>query len=285
MFSIRDKIALVTGAGSGIGLFYVKEMFRNGLRGATIADIDPTKGDQALKEITEEFGPNKAIFIKTDVTLQKEVEEITEEFGPNKAIFIKTDVTLQKEVEAAFKKTIEVFKNLDIVINNAGILNDSIFERQIAVNINGTVYGCLFAWDYLQKYRSGTEGVIVNISSVAGLTGFMSIPIYAATKHAIAGLSKSMGVQQHYDRTKIRVVTICPGVTETPLITDFLPNYCLPQWEATLNDDFPKWPVQKPDIVAKSLIQALTTGTNGSFWIVNDRNTLYFGIVVNCGTR
>ncbi|GJQ77751.1 hypothetical protein Trydic_g16017 [Trypoxylus dichotomus] len=245
MFSIKDKVALVTGAGSGIGLFSVKEMLRNGLRGATIADIDPAKGDQALKEITEEFGPNKAIFIKTDVTLQK-------------------------EVEAAFKKSIEVFKNLDIVINSAGLFNDSTFDRQIAININGTLYGCLLAWDYLQKYRSGTEGVIVNISSLAGLRGFTSIPVYTATKHAVVGLSKSIGVQQHYDRTKIRVITLCPGVTETPMATDFLPIYCLPQWEATMNDDFPKWPKQKPDIVAKGLIQAITTGTNGSFWIVNN---------------
>ncbi|KAI4471363.1 15-hydroxyprostaglandin dehydrogenase [nad(+)] [Holotrichia oblita] len=187
---------------------------------ATIADVDPSKGDQALKEIAQEFGPNKAIFVKTDVTVQK-------------------------EVEAAFKKTIEVFKNLDIVINNAGILNDAIWEKQIAINVNGTVYGCLLAWDYLQKYRSGNEGVIVNIASITGLTSFMSIPVYAATKHAVVGLSKSMGVKEHYDRTKIRVLTICPGVTDTPLISDFVTSYCLPAFEATYKVDLPKWPKQK----------------------------------------
>lgn len=110
---------------------------------------------------------------------------------------------------------------------------------------NGTVYGCILAWDYLPKYRSGNEGVVVNIASITGLTGFMSIPVYAATKHAIVGLSKSMGVQQHYDRSKIRVVTICPGVTDTPLISDFLQNYCLPAWEAVYKEDLPRWPKQK----------------------------------------
>ncbi|GJQ77750.1 hypothetical protein Trydic_g16016 [Trypoxylus dichotomus] len=77
MFAIKDKVALVTGAASGIGLYYVKELFRNGLRAATIADIDSVRGDQAIKEISQEFGSNKAIFVKTDVTVQKDVEDQT----------------------------------------------------------------------------------------------------------------------------------------------------------------------------------------------------------------
>lgn len=72
--------------------------------------------------------------------------------------------------------------------------------------------------EYLPKYKSGDEGVIVNISSVLGLSGVSFLPVYIATKHAIIGLAKGLGTQQQYESTKVRVLTICPGATATPLL-------------------------------------------------------------------
>lgn len=72
--------------------------------------------------------------------------------------------------------------------------------------------------EYLPKYKSSDEGVIINISSVLGLGPIEFLPVYAATKHAIIGLSKSLGMPEQYNATKVRVLTICPGTTATPLL-------------------------------------------------------------------
>lgn len=71
--------------------------------------------------------------------------------------------------------------------------------------------------DYLCKHQQGPEAVIINIASVAGLIGLYQFPIYTATKHAIVGLTKSWGDDNFYQKTKIRVIAVCPGATLTPI--------------------------------------------------------------------
>lgn len=73
---------------------------------------------------------------------------------------------------------------------------------------------------YLPKYQQGPEGLIINISSIAGVLGSGHMPIYAATKHAVLGLTKSWGNSTFYKNKKVRVVAVCPGVTITPLIAE-----------------------------------------------------------------
>lgn len=72
---------------------------------------------------------------------------------------------------------------------------------------------------YLPKYKQGPEAVIVNTSSVAGLNGSGAIPIYSAVKSAVSSTVKSWGNPEFYDETKVRVVGICPGITNTPILT------------------------------------------------------------------
>lgn len=99
--------------------------------------------------------------------------------------------------------------------------------------------------DYIRKYKQSEEGVLVNISSIAGLVGFSSIPIYTSTKHAVIGLSRSYGTKVHYERCKIRVVTLCPGVTETPLITESSGKNLGPEYENILESELRALPIQK----------------------------------------
>ncbi|CAG2064363.1 unnamed protein product, partial [Timema podura] len=107
---LEGKVALVTGASTGIGLEYVKALLANGVKHVSILDIDETNG-------------------------VKNVNELNEKYGAETAIFIQTDVTKKEDFEANFKKAVDTFKSLDIVINNAGILDDRRWELEIALNL------------------------------------------------------------------------------------------------------------------------------------------------------
>ncbi|KAJ8959633.1 hypothetical protein NQ318_021820 [Aromia moschata] len=86
---------------------------------------------------------------------------------------------------------------------------------------NGVINGMLLGMEnYLQKHRQGSEAVIVNISSIAGISPFSVFPIYCGTKAAVLAMTRSWGTPQHYERTHIRIIGICPGVTDTPLISE-----------------------------------------------------------------
>lgn len=70
---------------------------------------------------------------------------------------------------------------------------------------------------FLSKYKQGPEAVIVNLSSLAGLISVRTYPIYSATKSAVIGMTRSWGHEEIYEKTKVRVLAVCPGVTNTPM--------------------------------------------------------------------
>jgi 15-hydroxyprostaglandin dehydrogenase (NAD) len=250
-FDIKGKIALISGGASGIGLRYAKELLRNGLRGVTLADVNKDYG-------------------------QKAVEEIQNEFGPNKVVFVQTDVTNMKSYEEAFKKTIEAFKNIDIVINNAGILNDAIWEKEIAINVNGVIHGILLGLEnYIPKHKTGTEGVIVNISSIAGIKEFAMIPVYTGTKFAVMGMTKSFGDEAHYNRTKVKVLAMCPGVTDTPLISEMDGRNLGPAYQQLLVDQIGNLPSQKPESVALAMVKIIKNAKSGTVWVAENGQDPY----------
>ncbi|CAH1116305.1 unnamed protein product [Phaedon cochleariae] len=250
VIEIRGKVALITGGASGIGLQFAKALLRNGLKGVTLADLNPKLGHGALQQIEREFGPNRAIFVQTDVT--------------------RID-----QLDYTFNKTIGTFGYLDIVFNNAGILNDAVWETQIQININGVIHGMLLAMEkYLPKYQQGPEALIVNTSSIAGLEGSAHVPIYAATKHAVLGLTKSWGCDTFYDRNKVRVVAVCPGVTNTPLISEMNNRSLGAQYENLL-DEVATWPTQKPETLAEQVMEIVKYAPNGSTWVVEGGEAAY----------
>ncbi|KAI4461465.1 15-hydroxyprostaglandin dehydrogenase [nad(+)] [Holotrichia oblita] len=248
--SVENKVAIVTGGASGIGFHYALELLQNGLRAVTLADTDAAKGEEAVAKISNDFGADKVLFVKTDVTVKDQLAN-------------------------AFKQTVEKFGNLDIVINNAGVMVEAIWEKMININLNGTIYSCILAMEeYFPKYKSGDEGVIVNISSTVGLQAVPILPFYSATKHAIIGLSTSLGTPQNYATTKTRIVTICPGPTDTPLLQD-LENKAFNERYRALTGAFLKFvgDAGKPqtiDFVPKCMMKAIQEGSNGSIWVVEN---------------
>ncbi|XP_025832267.1 15-hydroxyprostaglandin dehydrogenase [NAD(+)]-like [Agrilus planipennis] len=194
MSVVQGKVALITGGAGGIGFAFAQELLRNGAKGVELVDID------------------------TDL-LENVKEQIVKEFGSDKVDFTKADVADKSQLEVGFKKAIQTFNQLDIVINNAGIGDDANYEKQIQINCIGVVHGTLLAvHEYLPKYKSGKEGYLINVSSVCTLYPGRGLPVYTGTKFFVSGFSRAISADVYYEKTKVKILTICPGLTDTGIL-------------------------------------------------------------------
>ncbi|XP_046752281.1 15-hydroxyprostaglandin dehydrogenase [NAD(+)]-like [Diprion similis] len=240
---VEGKIALVTGAASGIGFAYATELLRNGAKHVAILDLASSNGEESAKKLNAEFGNGKAIFIVCDVTKAQ-------------------------EFEAAFSKTEKEFGGLDIVINNAGIMDDARWELEIAINYTSVVRGTILGYQYMGKDKGHKGGVIVNISSVAGLITGPSFPVYIGTKHAVIGLTRSFGLPYHFEKTGVRIISICPSFTNTKQITECVGRTLDIVEQEEVDELVSTFTLQKPESVAVGVLHIIRVGNNGSIWVV-----------------
>ncbi|XP_046751400.1 peroxisomal hydratase-dehydrogenase-epimerase-like [Diprion similis] len=242
---VKNKIALVTGGANGIGFAYVKELLKNGAAHVALLDLANSNGDESARKLNDEFGANRALFIVCDVTKAQEFED-------------------------AFAKVVKDYGRLDIVINNAGIMDDARWELMININITAVVRGTLLAFQYMGKDKGGKGGTLVNVASAAGLVPAMPFPIYGGTKHAVVGISRSFGHPYHYDRSEVRVLTMCPGGTETQLVTKAGGRMLNMVEQQAVFDVLGSIPIQKPESVAKGMMHIIKVGKSGSVWMVDN---------------
>ncbi|KRT85394.1 dehydrogenase, partial [Oryctes borbonicus] len=171
----------------------------------------------------------------------------------------------------AFKKTIEVFDNIDIVVNNAGIVDELDFKKCIEINLTGVLTGTTLAMDsYLPKYKTLEQPTVVNIASIYGLDPSPFGTAYTAAKHGIIGIGKCFSMKCHYDAIGVKIITVCPGYTDTLLIKNCAPFLRTGRYQDITQELTPTLYLQKPEIVSTSLVKILDNCSTGDVWIVED---------------
>ncbi|RLA44647.1 MAG: short chain dehydrogenase [Gammaproteobacteria bacterium] len=193
---MKDKIVLITGAGSGIGRESALLFAAEGAK-VVVSDINAEAGEGTVELVKQAGGD---------------------------ATFIKCDVSKGPQVEALVQGTVDTYGRLDAAFNNAGVEGDTQattitcteenFDLNIAVNLKG-VWWCM-KYEIEQFLRQESPGAIVNTSSLAGLKGVPRGNAYVAAKHGVIGMTKSASLE--FARKDIRVNAVCPGAIETPML-------------------------------------------------------------------
>lgn len=245
MFEIKNKIALVTGGCGGIGIAFAKALLERGAKGVVLADI------------------NVEIGMKLE-------DEYLKKCGSNKLIFIPTDVSRFESLKSTINKTIEKYKQLDIVFNNAGVLDETNIEKTININLVGVLNGCNIARDLLFKNKIGPEAVIVNTASVLGILPVEFMSIYGASKAAIIHYSRAIAIPENYDKYKTKIITICPGGTDTEILSEKLTAKSFnPEDLIKYNELMKNMTLQTPSTLASAVMEIIEEAENGSIWVVD----------------
>ena len=212
---IEDKVAVITGAGTGIGRAIALEFAREGAK-VLIAELDETSG----RAVTDEIG--------------------------GEARFRRCDTAKEEDVRAAIEEAVEAFGRLDIMVNNAGVAEQD-WDTTLAINLSGVYYGCKHA---AETMAASGGGVIINLASVLGLVGIggPSDP-YVAAKHGVVGLTRNFAIT--FGGRGVRVNCINPGFIETAMTRGFWEADAV---RSQIESQTPMGRFGKPEEIAKAAL-------------------------------
>ncbi|HEU4921096.1 MAG TPA: glucose 1-dehydrogenase [Candidatus Limnocylindrales bacterium] len=197
---LQDKVAIITGAGSGMGRVAAQLFAGQGAR-VVVAEFDEAAGAETIRLVEDAGGT---------------------------ASFVRTDVADEASARAMVDHALATYGRVDVLYNNAGVMPEAdhsvvdtdvaTWDRVMAVNVRGVFLGCKYAIPPMVEQGSGS---IINIASFVALVG-CSVPqdAYTASKGALLALTRSLAVQ--FGPQGVRTNAICPGPVETPLLMDWL---------------------------------------------------------------
>jgi len=238
--ALAGKVAIVTGAGAGIGRASAVLFAREGAK-VVVADMDAAGGAETARLIVD---------------------------GGGEATFVQVDVAAPAEVRAMVQSTLDTYGRLDVAHNNAGLasggkplaeFDDTEWDRVIAVMLSGP-YHCMKAQIPAMLDTGG--GAIVNTASGAGLVGFPGQAAYVAAKHGLIGLTKVAALD--YGARGVRINAICPGTARTPMVDAAVRND--PTLESYLQGLHPIGRIAEPEEIAEAAL-----------WLCSGRSSFVLG--------
>jgi NAD(P)-dependent dehydrogenase (short-subunit alcohol dehydrogenase family) len=228
MKGIQGKVALVTGAGSGIGRASAFAFARAGAR-VLVSDIDEPSGQETVRVLHTQGAV---------------------------AHFVAADVTSTSDVERLVARTLHEYGALHLAHNNAGMLgaiapladcSEANFDRVLALNLRAVFLAMKYE---IPALLASGGGAIVNTSSGSGLVGTPGLSAYAASKHGVIGLTKSAALE--YVRKGVRINAVCPGVTRTAMLDGFMGGNA--ETEARVKESNPSGRIGTAEEVAEAVL-------------------------------
>ncbi len=194
---LQNKVALVTGASSGIGRAIALVLAREGAK-VVVSDMNEDGGRETVDLVARQGGD---------------------------ALFVKANVAEPSDMEKLVAQTVNRYGALHVACNNAGVGGDTVptadypleeWSRVIAINLSGVFYGMKYQ---IPAMLNSGGGSIVNIASILGAVGFAAAPAYAAAKHGVVGLTQTSALE--YSARGVRVNAVGPAFIHTPMISKF----------------------------------------------------------------
>ena len=228
---LKDKVALVTGAASGIGRATAALFGQEGAQ-VVCADLDGEGAERVARQIADSGG---------------------------EAASVQADVSVAADVERMVRETVERWGRLDVLVNNAGIyfilpltqVPEEEWDRLIDINLKGVYLGCKYA---IPQMVSQGKGAIVNTASIAGLRGFANWTTYCASKGGVIQLTKALAVE--LARLNVRVNCVCPGIIDTGMLDQAVRMSGADKAElaATIGAAHPMGRIGQPEEVAAAIL-------------------------------
>src|SRR5881296_2535742 len=235
MSQFVGKVALITGGNAGIGRAAAIEFAKQGAK-VVVSGRREKEGHEVIAEIKALGG---------------------------EAIFVKTDVSKASDVKAMIEQTLAKFGRLDFAFNNAGVeqmltplpeQTEEAYDQIMDINVKGVWLSLKHEIPAMLKTGGGA---VVNTAPVAGLLGFATAPVYAASKHAVVGLTKAVALE--YAKQNLRVNAVAPGAIETRMFHDFATS---PEVKQMLESAHPMGRIGQPQEVASAVVWLCSAGAS-----------------------
>ncbi|XP_022830858.1 15-hydroxyprostaglandin dehydrogenase [NAD(+)]-like [Spodoptera litura] len=239
----KNKVVVVTGGAGGIGYEIADKFLKYGAKTVIILDLNETLGVEAEQKLNVMHGEGKAVFIKCDVT--KDLDKVSQE------IFQKYDV--------------------NVLVNNAGVLNEASVRQTLEINLIALIDWSMKFWEHWRTDNGGHGGTIYNVSSIYGYENNPFIVFYKASKSAVLNFTRSLGHPTNYETSGVRVIAICPGFTDTVILTGEVWDIHNERFQKVMKEEVV---IQKPERVGEAAVEIFKVANTAETWVAKNNEPI-----------